>query len=239
MFKDGMILPDLTLKVLFEEVSQQSLPYILFSEADKDVHALVRDNLVRGPSIIFHRHHKTGCTRIRERQYGVESKVCRHILGVDANSLYLKCMVGDNSTRYYIVHCRGNNYMAEESQQISRAATEWFRFRAITDNVNILHQYNHGEVSIGAEKVRVDGLVPKLDRVCQFHGCYWQGHLCHQNKTKLSTGKGRKMMVERCARTLKTTMYLQLIGYSVIEEYKCRWNNIKKSNTEAQRTKQL
>ena len=47
------------------------------------------------------------------------------------------------------------------------------------------------------------------------------------------------MMAERCARTLKTTMYLQLIGYSVIEEYEGRWNNIKKSNTEAQRTKHL
>ena len=47
------------------------------------------------------------------------------------------------------------------------------------------------------------------------------------------------MLVERCAIPLKTNMYLQLIGYSVIEEYECHWNNIKKSNTEAQRTKHL
>ena len=69
MFKDGMTLLGLTLKLLFEEVSQDTLPpYMLFSEADKDVHELVRSNLVLGPSIIFHRHHKSRCTRIRERE---------------------------------------------------------------------------------------------------------------------------------------------------------------------------
>ena len=98
----------------------------------------------------------------------------------------------DHCTRYYIVRRRGNNYRAEESQQISRAATERLRFSAITDNVNKLHQYNHGEESIGEEKVCVDGLVPKLDRVYQFHGCYWHGHFCHLNKKKLSADKGRK-----------------------------------------------
>ena len=60
MFKDGMTLPGLTLKLLFENVGQDTLPYVLFSEADKDVHELVRSNLVKGPSIIFHRHHKSG-----------------------------------------------------------------------------------------------------------------------------------------------------------------------------------
>ena len=46
-------------------------------------------------------------------------------------------------------------------------------------------------------------------------------------------------MAERCARTLKTTMYLEHIGYTVIEEYECCWNKIEQSNAEAQRTKHL
>ena len=46
MFKDEMTLPGQTLKVIFEEVSQHTLPYVLFSKAEKDVHALVRKNLV-------------------------------------------------------------------------------------------------------------------------------------------------------------------------------------------------
>ena len=68
MFKDGMTLPGLTLKLLFEKVSVDTIPYVLFSEADKDVHELVRNNLVGGPSISFHRHHNSGSTRIREME---------------------------------------------------------------------------------------------------------------------------------------------------------------------------
>ena len=49
MFKNGMTLPGLTPKLFFEKVSVDTLPYVLFSEADKDVHKLVRTNLVGGP----------------------------------------------------------------------------------------------------------------------------------------------------------------------------------------------
>ena len=105
MFKDGMTLPGLTLKLLFEKGSVDTIPYVLFSEADKD----------GGPSIIFHRHHKSGSTRIREMEYGTASKVCRHILGVDANSLYLKCMGEDHCTGYYVVRRRENRYQAARS----------------------------------------------------------------------------------------------------------------------------
>ena len=77
------------------------------------------------------------------------SKVCRHILGVDTNSLYLKCMGEDHCTGYYVVRRRVNQYNPEQSQKVSRAAAEWLQFRTITDGVNILHQYNHGEVSVG------------------------------------------------------------------------------------------
>ena len=53
MFKDDMTLPGLTLKLLFEKVSADTIPYVLFSEADKDVHELVRNNLVRGSLYYF------------------------------------------------------------------------------------------------------------------------------------------------------------------------------------------
>ena len=61
MFKDGLTLPGLTLKFLFENTSKNATPYVLFSEAERDIHQLLRKNLVGGPSIIFHRHHSTGC----------------------------------------------------------------------------------------------------------------------------------------------------------------------------------
>ena len=162
--------------------------------------------------------------------------MCGHILGVDANSLYLKCMGEAHCTGYYVVCRRVNQYRPEQSQKVSRAAAEWLRFRAIADSVNILHQYNHGEVSLGEARVRVDGLVPKLNRVYQFHGCYWHGHFCHLNQSTPTTEKGRNLMMERGAKTIKTTMYLKCLGYQVVEEYECNWNKIKKSNQQALKT---
>ena len=169
----------------------------------------------------------------------MDSKVCRHILGVDANSLYLKCMGEDHCTGYYVLRRRVNQYIPEQSQKVSRAAAEWLRFQTITDSVNILHQYNHGAVSVGESRVRVDGLVPILRRVYQFYGCYWHGHFCHLNQKTLSTDKGRNLMIECGAYTIKTTMYLQWIGYEVVEEYECNWKKIKKNNKEAVKTHSL
>ena len=52
-------------------------------------------------------------------------------------------------------HCRINSYIPEQSQKVSQAAARWLRSRVITDNVTILHQYNHFPVL-------VDGIVLKL-----------------------------------------------------------------------------
>ena len=115
----------------------------------------------------------------------------------------------------------------------------WLRFLTITDGVNILHQYNHSEVSVGEKRVRVDGLVPKLKRVYQFHGCYWHSHFCHLNKKTLSINKGLNLMIECGANTIKTTMYLQWIEYEVVEEYECNWKKKTKNNKGAVKTHYL
>ena len=231
MFKDGLTLPGLTLKFLFSNMQTGSLPYVLFSESERNIHDLVRANLVGGPSIIFHRHHKIGVTKIRERKYGPDSKVCRHIVGVDANSLYLKCMGEEHCTGYFVVRRRENNYLPEQSQKASREAAEWLRYRAIVDGKNILHHYNHGEVSVGEKKVRVDGIVPSEKLIYQFHGCVWHGHECHLNRQSLKTETGRRNMAERSRRTLETTLYLEAMGYSVVEQYECKWLKLRRNRT--------
>ena len=231
MFKDGLTLPGLTLKFLFNNTKSTTSPYILFSQKEEDIHKLVRKNLVGGPAIIFHRHHCSGVSRLRERVYGSQSKICRHILGVDANSLYLKCMGEAHCTGFYVVRRSENNFTPVLSQQTSFSATQWLRYRAIIDKVEILHQYNYGEVSIGGKRIRVDGYVPTAKVIYQFHGCYWHGHTCHLNKTVLSTEKGRLWLTERCRHTLAVGCYLRALGFTVVEEYECKW--LKLQNTPA------
>ena len=229
MFKDGLTLPGLTLKFLFNNTKSQALPYVLFGKKEADIHNLVRKNLVGGPAIVFHRQHCSGVTKLRARLYGEKSQTCRHILGVDANSLYLKCMGEKHCTGFYVVRRRENNFRPVVSQQTSLSATEWLRYRAIVDGVEILHQYNYGEISIGCKRIRVDGYVPKIRVIYQFHGCYWHGHTCVNNRSLLSSDKGLLWLKERSSHTLAVGAYLRGLGYTVIELYECQWLKLQKS----------
>ena len=49
----------------------------------------IKDNIVGGPSIVFHRLQQSGVTKIREAEFGALAKITAAILGFDANALYL------------------------------------------------------------------------------------------------------------------------------------------------------
>lgn len=67
-----------------------------------DIYHKLRDNMVGGPSIVFHRYHEVGQTHIKEIRYDAVKKsfviinhreeVVKKILGYDAASLYLFCL---------------------------------------------------------------------------------------------------------------------------------------------------
>ena len=45
----------------------------------------LRSSMVSGPSIVFHRYHEAGVSKIRG------GKTCQKVVGYDANALYLWC----------------------------------------------------------------------------------------------------------------------------------------------------
>ena len=83
MFKDGISVPGLTLLYLFTDLPSKTY-FVTFNRTNSDLHKLVKDNIVGGPAIIFHRYHEKNVTRIRGG-----SELCRKIVGYDANALYL------------------------------------------------------------------------------------------------------------------------------------------------------
>ena len=97
MLKEGISLAGLTLRFLFQNLEAA---FTTFPQFDAVLHSLIKENLVGCPSIIFHRFHEKGTTRIREHKYGKEARTCQHILGLDANSLYLRCMSEAHCTGY-------------------------------------------------------------------------------------------------------------------------------------------
>jgi hypothetical protein len=80
MFKDAISLPGLAYKMLLSCTEEK---FSLFKEEDKELFYLLKRNIVGGPSIIFHRYHEVNKTCIRG------GKVCKNVLGYDANALYL------------------------------------------------------------------------------------------------------------------------------------------------------
>ena len=91
MLKQGISIPGIILIFLFNTL-EPGFFFSLFDEKNKDLYKLFKENMVGGPSIIFHRYHEAGITNIREREMkaqGRDPKVCQKIVGFDANALYL------------------------------------------------------------------------------------------------------------------------------------------------------
>ena len=112
IFKDGVSLPGLVLKYLMRGTDSE---FSLFSEDDKiyndeeyddddnlvktklkrnNLFYLLKDSIVGGPSIIFNRYHEAGKTYIRKANIKKANskrnkKLCKKIIGYDANALYL------------------------------------------------------------------------------------------------------------------------------------------------------
>jgi hypothetical protein len=80
MFKDAISLPGLAYKML---MNCPNANFSLFEEKDKHLYYLLKNNIRGGPSIIFNRYQEVDKTYIRN------GKLCKNIIGFDANALYL------------------------------------------------------------------------------------------------------------------------------------------------------
>ena len=124
MFKDGFSVPGLTLKYLFSYLSPQTF-FSLFDQANSDLYHLIRDNNTGGPSIIFHRYHEAGQTKIRERERGQAAKLCEKIVGYDANALYLWALMQDIPTGSYTPRLAENELKPKGSTKMAIEWLEW------------------------------------------------------------------------------------------------------------------
>jgi len=100
-FKSSLTLPGLTLQLMFSDL----LPgvYItLINQSNSDLHQLIKKNVCGGLSVVFHREHQADVTYIRHREFGENAKLCKMILGYDANSLYLGALKRAMPTGHFI-----------------------------------------------------------------------------------------------------------------------------------------
>ena len=215
MFKDGISVPGLSLLHLFNDLPNDTY----FNRTNSDLHELVKDNIVGGPAIIFHRYHEKNVTRIRGG-----SEPCRSIVGYDANALYLWALMQDMPTGWYVRRREENGFRPQQAQPYGQMAVQWLTWEAAKNGCTIRHQVNGREKRIG--KLPVDGWCAETRTAYQFHGCYFHGCTnCYEpQETNALNGKTMAKLLED---TKKNTAYLRRHVH-VVEMWECEWKEIRK-----------
>ena len=219
MFKDGISVPGLSLLHLFNDLPNDTY-FTVFNRTNSDLHELVKDNIVGGPAIIFHRYHEKNVTRIRGG-----SEPCRSIVGNDANALYLWALMQDMPTGWYTRRRAEKQFRPQPAQPYGQMAVQWLTWEAAKNGCTIRHQVNGREKRIG--KLPVDGWCAETRTAYQFHGCFWHGcPKCHTDPEETNP-KNNKTMATLLADTKKHTTYLRR-HVKVVEMWECEWKEIRK-----------
>ena len=213
MFKDGISVPGLSLLYLFSKLPKDTF-FTVFNNTNKDAHKLVKDNIVGGPAIIFHRYHEKGITKIRGG-----SELCRKIVGYDANALYLWALMQDMPTGWYVRRREENGFRPQQAQPYGQMAIQWLTRESDRTGCTLRHQGNGREKRVG--KLLVDGWCAKTRTAYQFHGCYFHGCPKCYDHEETNTLNG-KTMGTLLADTKKHTTYLRR-HVKVVEMWECDW----------------
>ena len=181
----------------------------------------MKDNIVGGPAIIFHRYHEKGITTIRGG-----SELCRKIEGYDANALYLWAIMQDMPTGWYMRRREENKFRPQQAQPYGQMAVQWINCESDRTGCTIRHQANGREKRIC--KLLVDGWCAETRTAYQFHGCFWHGcPKCYdQNETNSVNGKTMAALLKK---TRCNTAYLRC-HVKVVEM--CEWKEIRKEPDE-------
>ena len=216
MSKDGVSVPGLTLLYLFNELPSNTF-FTVFNQTNSDLHLLVKDNIVGGPAIIFHRYHEKDITKIRGEE------TCRSIVGYDANALYLWALMQDMPTGWYVRRREENQIRPQKAQPFGQMAVQWLTWESAKSGCAIRHQVNGREKRIG--KRRVDGWCAETRSAYQFHGCFWHGcPKCYdQNETNSVNDKTMAVLLED---TKKNTAYLRR-HVKVVEMWEWEWKDVR------------
>ena len=118
MFKDGVRVPGLSLLYLLNEFSSNTF-FTVFNQTNIDLHLLVRDNIVGGPFIIFHRYHEKDVTKLRGEE------TCISIVGYDGNALYMWALMQEMPTGCYTRRREERQFRPQQAQPFGQMAVQW------------------------------------------------------------------------------------------------------------------
>lgn len=216
IFKTSISLPGLARQMLFECGHKAGASFALIDEKNKDLYHTIKDNIVGGPSIIFHRHHEASQTFIRNNP----EKPCRNISGFDANALYLYCIGKDMPTGPFVRRRLDKDFKPEKRDKYM-SAYHWMNYLNTTRGFHIEHKFNRGcEKKVG--RFPVDGYDPQTNTVFQFHGCFYHQHDCWMTRN-VKDEQWLKEYPKKFDQTRRISNYIRSAGYRLVEMWECEF----------------
>ena len=199
MFKDGVSVPGLTLLYLFNDIPSNTF-FTVLNHTNSYLYLLVKENIVGGPVIIFHRYHEKDVTKIRGEE------TCRSIVGYDTNALYLWALMQGMPTGWYTHRREETQFRFQQAQPFGQMAVQLLTWESAKNGCAIRHQVDGREKQI--VKLPVDGWCANTRTAYQFHGCFFHGcpKYYDQNETNSVNAKTMATLLEK---TRCNTAYLR------------------------------
>ena len=146
-FKIIVSLPGISRKLLMRDVSPENI-FALFCYKTKELYKTFDRNIVGGPSIVFTRYHERDVTKIRSHKFKENAKLCKKIIGMDCNSMYLDAFKRYPMPTGHITRRRCETNFRKETFDKYKRAYHWLSYIMYKEKKNIRHQFNGGEYAI-------------------------------------------------------------------------------------------
>ena len=227
----AITLPGIAKRIYLNSITDPNVEIHLFNQKQQDIYQLFKDNIVGGPSIIYHRYQQAQKSFIGNNP----NKLCKSILGYDANALYLHALSMDLPTQILLIR-REENKFKKEFPGISEGCRDWIDWIIHDRNIKIQSAlHGGGETKIGSYKD--DGFCQELNIVFEFYGDYWHAHPDlfpdenAQHPTRKHDDKDNTPVTVKEIRDydLQRLQYIQDRGYNVEIIWESKWNTLVES----------
>ena len=157
-------------------------------------------------------------------------KLCKNIVGYDANALHLWALGDDMPVGGFIRRNETDNFKPIKFDRF-QSMFDWMDWIIHRDNVDIQHKQNHVK-EIRAGVYYLDGYDSMTKTAYEFHGCYFHGHdyVTMQNKRQKEGEDWWEKQQTKLKDTTQRTEDLRRMGYSVTEIWECDFNKLKRQD---------
>ena len=135
----AITLPGIAKRICLNSITDPNVKIHLFNQKQQDIYQLFKENIVGGPSIIYHRNQQAQKSFIRNNP----NKPCKSIVGYDANALYLHAYSMNLPTQIPLIR-RDENEFKKEFPGISGGCRDWIDWIIHDRNIKIQPALHRG-----------------------------------------------------------------------------------------------